>query len=62
MDYGNLFLTSTKTKIKPKSTQGKFQGSTRQFRGKIIKHLTSHLTATKEMIIKECAIPVELAD
>ena len=62
MDYGNIFLTSTKTKIKPKSTQGKFQGSTRQFRGKIIKHLTSQLTATKEMIIKECAITVELAD
>lgn len=39
MDYGSLVLTSKKTGIKS-STQSKFQGSARQVRGNLIKHLT----------------------
>lgn len=62
MDYGSLILTSAKTKIKPKSTQGKFQGSTRQYRGKIVKYLTIHLTATKRELIQVCEIPENLID
>lgn len=39
MDYGAMVLTSRKTGIKS-STQSKFQGSARQVRGNLIKHLT----------------------
>lgn len=39
MDYGALVLTSKKTGIKS-PTQSKFQGSARQVRGNLIKHLT----------------------
>lgn len=42
MDYGATYLTSRKTKIKPKSTQSKFKGSKRFYRGKIIKYLTEN--------------------
>lgn len=38
MDYGALVLTSKKTGIKS-PTQSKFQGSARQIRGNLIKHL-----------------------
>lgn len=62
MDYGNTILTSAKTKIKPKTTQSKFKGSTRQYRGLIIKYLTIHHAASKSEIIKECSIPEEKAD
>ena len=55
MDYGNEILTSQKTKIKPKSTQGKFEGSTRQIRGKIIKYLTQTKSeASKNELIQYC--------
>lgn len=40
MDYGALILTSKKTGIKS-PTQSKFQGSARQVRGNLIKHLTT---------------------
>ncbi len=59
MDYGNTILTSAKTKIKPKTIQGTFKGSNRQYRGKIIKYLTITQTATKKHIEKECNIPTE---
>ncbi len=39
MDYGALVLTSKKTGIKS-PTQSKFQGSARQVRGNLVKHLT----------------------
>lgn len=39
MDYGALVLTSKKTGIKSPS-QSKFEGSARQVRGNLIKHLT----------------------
>lgn len=37
MDYGSLVLTSSKTGIKAKTKQGKFKGSNRWFRSKILK-------------------------
>jgi A/G-specific adenine glycosylase len=39
MDYGSLRLTSNKTGIKPKTRQSRFEGSDRQIRGKILRHL-----------------------
>lgn len=39
MDYGSSVLTSKKTGIKS-ATQSKFQGSAREVRGNLIKHLT----------------------
>jgi len=39
MDYGATFLTARKTGIKPLSKQSKFEGSTRQIRGYIVKCL-----------------------
>lgn len=63
MDYGNVILTSTKTKIKPKTVQGKFEGSTRQIRGQIIKYLThTKKEASKEELIKVCESNKEKID
>lgn len=62
MDYGNTILTSAKTKIKPKTVQGKFAGSNRQYRGRIVKYLTGHLMGTKAEIIKNCQVPEEKID
>lgn len=42
MDYGATMLTSKATGIKPKTTQSKFTGSRRFYRGQIIKYLTEH--------------------
>ncbi len=42
MDYGALFLTSRKTGIKPKTRQSKFEGSDRQIRAKMLRHLLTH--------------------
>lgn len=39
MDYGSLYLTSRKTRIKPKTQQSRFQDSDRQIRGKILRLL-----------------------
>ena len=57
MDFGALVKTSTKTGIKPRSKQSKFEGSTRQFRGRIVKYLTKNKTADKDVLIKECETP-----
>lgn len=48
MDYGATYLTSRKTKIKPKQAQSKFKGSKRFYRGRIIKHLTTQERITVE--------------
>lgn len=40
MDYGAIYLTAQKTKIKSLGRQSKFQGSDRQVRGWILKFLT----------------------
>lgn len=42
MDYGSTILTSKKTGIKPKSTQSKFKGSPRYYRGQILKYCLEH--------------------
>lgn len=42
MDYGATHLTSKRTGIKPKTQQSTFKGSRRQYRAKIIKHLTTN--------------------
>ena len=39
MDYGATFLTARSTGIKPLSRQGRFEGSVRQLRGKVMKAL-----------------------
>ncbi|MFX0139462.1 MAG: Fe-S cluster assembly protein HesB, partial [Candidatus Hodarchaeota archaeon] len=62
MDYGALVKTSIKTGIKPKSTQSKFKGSSRQFRGRIVKFLTKYNEANKEVIINQCKIPKDKID
>ena len=53
MDYGSLELTSKRSGIKPKTTQSKFAGSKRWYRGALIKHLTKEksitLKQTKEL-------------
>ena len=40
MDYGAVYLTARKTKIKSLGKQSKFEGSDRQVRGWILKQLT----------------------
>ncbi len=62
MDYGALVKTSIKTGIKPKSTQSKFKGSSRQFRGRIVRFLTKNKEAKKEVIINKCEIPKDKVD
>lgn len=49
MDYGATILSARKTGIRPKTSQSKFKGSKREYRAKIIKHLTNneHLTITE---------------
>jgi A/G-specific adenine glycosylase len=39
MDYGALYLTSQKTGIGPKTRQSRFEGSDRQIRASILRHL-----------------------
>jgi A/G-specific adenine glycosylase len=46
MDYGAKVLTARKTGIKSVSQQGKFEGSTRQVRGGLIKHLLAEKRVT----------------
>lgn len=54
MDYGALQLTARKTKIKSLSKQSKFEGSDRQVRGWILKHLTRNTAKlTVKKIIEE---------
>jgi A/G-specific adenine glycosylase len=60
MDYGSIELTSNKTGIKPISKQGKFKGSNRQYRGKIIRLLSIKKAGlSKDQIEKDCKIPTE---
>jgi hypothetical protein len=48
MDQWALLLTARKTKIKPLSKQSKFEGSDRQVRWWILKHLTKASLFAKE--------------
>jgi A/G-specific adenine glycosylase len=57
MDYGSMVATASKTGIKPTSTQPKFKGSKREYRGRIVKYLTRTTEASIEQIKTECKIP-----
>ena len=46
MDYGAVHLTARKTKIKSLGRQSRFEGSDRQVRGWILKHLTGKKVAS----------------
>ncbi len=50
MDYGSSVATVQKTWIKPLSKQSKFEGSPRQVRWKILRHLLTHKTATRKQL------------
>lgn len=49
MDYGALMLTSKKTGIRPLTSQSKFQGSKRWYRGQLIKQLVQ----SEELFLEE---------
>ena len=51
MDYGSLVLTSSSTSISPQSKQPRFNGSTRQLRGAIIRILTNSETLSLNELI-----------
>ncbi|MFW9851901.1 MAG: Fe-S cluster assembly protein HesB [Candidatus Thorarchaeota archaeon] len=53
MDYGAMKLTASKTGIKPISKQGKFTGSDRQYRGKILKILVNKKKITLDKLQDE---------
>lgn len=44
MDYGATFLTSQRTGIRPKTRQSRFEGSDRQLRARILRHLLTDST------------------
>ncbi|NHJ84073.1 MAG: Fe-S cluster assembly protein HesB [Asgard group archaeon] len=57
MDYGSLVLTASKTGIKPKTIQKKFNRSTRYYRGQIVKQLTKKSKVSKKELISLLEIP-----
>nr|NHJ86758.1 Fe-S cluster assembly protein HesB [Asgard group archaeon] len=59
MDYGAIELTSSKTGIKPKTTQSIFSKSNRYYRGTIVKLLTQNKSLTKEELKEKCSIDKE---
>lgn len=48
MDYGALHATASKTGIASLSKQSTFEGSTRQVRSRIVRHLLEHKSATRK--------------
>lgn len=52
MDYGSLVATAKSTGIKPLSKQSKFDGSPRQVRGKILKHLLIKWATSRKKLLK----------
>ncbi|MEA2070366.1 MAG: Fe-S cluster assembly protein HesB [Asgard group archaeon] len=62
MDYGSLVKTSANTGVKPSSNQKKYQGSDREYRGKIVKYLTQKSSLTKKELLKNCKIPKNKID
>lgn len=50
MDYGSMVLTARATGIRPTSRQSKFDGSVRQARAAVLRHLTAHPMATMDEI------------
>ena len=57
MDYGAIYLTSSKSGIKPNSQQTKFDGSNREKRGKILRYLLENKNARFEELSKQENIP-----
>jgi A/G-specific adenine glycosylase len=53
MDYGAMYLTAKKTKIKSLSKQSKFEGSDREVRGRIMKQLVKKGTITVAEVQQE---------
>ena len=51
MDYGATLMTSRRTGIKPKTTQSTFQGSDRQIRAKIVRHLLAEKHAALDALL-----------
>ncbi len=56
MDYGAMKLTASKTGIKPLSKQGRFTGSDRQHRGRILKILIDKKKITLEKLQEELGV------
>lgn len=52
MDYGALYLTGKKTGIRPLTKQSKFKGSTRWYRGRIVKDLVGVKAMQLEELIE----------
>jgi A/G-specific adenine glycosylase len=50
MDYGSLVLTARTTGISPRSTQGAFEGSRRQRRAALLRHLLERGPASPETL------------
>ncbi len=56
MDYGALHFTARKSGIAPVSKQSSFKGSTRFYRGKIIKLLLEHQSLSSKQLSEKLAI------
>jgi len=52
MDYGAMVKTARKTGIKPISKQSKFEGSSRQIRGKVLRFLLAEKKANYDSLMK----------
>ncbi len=59
MDYGATFLTSRRTGIRPKTSQGRFEGSDRQIRSKVLRLLLSKGKISFDELKKELRMIVE---
>lgn len=57
MDYGSLVASASQTGISPPSSQPDFEGSNRDYRGRVVKMLTQQKKATKKTIIDTCQLP-----
>jgi len=52
MDYGAMVKTARKTGIRPTSCQSKFEGSSRQIRGKVLRFLLAKKKANYDSLMK----------
>lgn len=50
IDYGAVYATARKTKIKPQSRQSLFEGSERQIRGAVLRYLLENDAAKEEQL------------
>lgn len=57
MDYGSLVVNAKNTGITPKSKQSKFQGSDRQYRGRVLRYLVENEKATLNELITQKIVP-----